>query len=74
MHARARTRAADRRAPLSQQARTALFSLGNLASHACAHARLLELDLPAALQPLAALGDATVDKYAARVLSKLAHE
>ncbi len=49
----------------------ALFSLGNLCSHAACRAHLAHLGLRAAVAPLAASPDGATAKYAVRVLAKL---
>ena len=52
--------------------RTALFSLGNLASHAQCAAVIGTLDVRPALDALAPLNDETLSKYSERLLQKLA--
>ena len=52
-------------------ARTALFSLGNIAGHRQCHDALKALDLPTALAPLEAHADTVLRDHAARVLAKV---
>ena len=56
--------------PQVAQARTALFSLGNMASCGCIRAALDALELPRALAPLDALDDPLLRRYSARLLEK----
>ena len=58
--------------PADGSSRIALFSLGNLCSHATCRARLLALGLKDVAASLAAAPpDSTTGKYAQRVLTKL---
>ena len=62
---------AAERAERVAQARIALFSLGNIASHATTHEALRGCDISGALGAIEPLGDGMLDKYAARLLNKL---
>lgn len=63
--------AATEAGALLRAARTALFSLGNIAGHRASHHALSELDLGEALAPFEAHTDAVLREHAARVLTKL---
>ena len=52
-------------------ARTALFSLGNLAAHASCHASMLQLMFPSVLDALVAHEDLILQQHTCRVLHKL---
>ena len=63
--------AASEAGSLLRAARTALFSLGNLAAHAACRKDLTDLNVAASLRPLAEHVDPLLRQYAGRVLQKL---
>ena len=63
--------AASEAGSLLRAARTALFSLGNLAAHAACRKDLADLHVAASLRPLAEHADPLLRQYAGRVLQKL---